>query len=67
MPPDGLPRPDRTQAVLGVACLIAYAIGYPVAIVGGSPIGWVLVMLGGVLLFALVVVTVLRIERGRVR
>lgn len=57
-------RMSRAQLVLGVATILAYAIGYPVALIGGSPIGWVLVTLGGVFLIALGIVTVRRIHRG---
>jgi hypothetical protein len=56
--------PSHAQTVLGVATLAAYAIGYPLAIIGGYAIGWVLVMFGGVLLLALGVVTVRRIHRA---
>lgn len=54
----------RTQIVLGVGALVAYAVGYPIAIVGGSAIGWALVSLGGVLLLALGVITIQRIQRS---
>jgi hypothetical protein len=47
-----------------VAAALSYAIGYPVALVGGSAFGWVLVSLGGVLLLALGAVTVRRIHGG---
>jgi hypothetical protein len=50
--------------VLAVAMVVCYAVGYPVAILGHSPIGWGFVMLGGVLLFLLILVTVRRITRG---
>ena len=56
-------RPTRGQAITGGASLAAYAVGYPVAIVGGSWIGWVLVMLGGVFLLAFGVLTVQRITK----
>jgi len=61
--PNGKARPNRTQIILGVACLLAYAVGYPVAIIGDSPFGWVLVTLGGVFLFAFLIVTIRRINR----
>ena len=57
-------RPDRAQAVLGLATVLAYAVGYPLALMVGSPFGWVLVTLGGVFLLALGVVTVRRIHRS---
>ena len=58
-------RPTRTQTVLGVASLLCYALGYPIALGLDSPWGWLLVTLGGVLLAALLVVTIRRIDRGR--
>jgi len=61
------PRPDRTQTRLGVACVACYGVGYPVALVGGSNLGWALVTLGGLLLLILGVVTVRRIDRDRSR
>jgi type VI protein secretion system component VasK len=57
-------RPTRTQLRLGVASALCYAVGYPLALVADSPWGWLLVTLGGVLLAALVVVTVRRIDRS---
>ncbi len=70
-PPDGsdyvppvptLPKPTRTQTRLGIAVLICYAIGYPVALVADSPVGWVFVTVGGVFLLWLGVVTVRRMH-----
>ena len=57
-------RPSRAQMILGVSSALCYALGYPIALIGGSPIGWVLVTLGGVVLAALFVVTVRRIDRA---
>ncbi len=57
-------RPSRTQIRLAVAAAVSYAIGYPVALVGGYAFGWVLVTLGGVFLLALGAVTVRRIHGG---
>ena len=57
-------RPTRSQVTLGVTSALCYAAGYPLALVLDSPWGWLLVTLGGVLLAALVVVTVRRIDRG---
>lgn len=58
--PSGLPRPNRVQSwLIGLACL-AYAVGYPTALVADSVIGWVLVSLGGLFLLALGVVTIRR-------
>jgi hypothetical protein len=64
---NGTARPTWAQVVLGGGSLLAYAVGYPLAIVGGSGIGWVLVMLGGLLLLAFGLVTVRRIHRGASR
>ncbi len=52
----------RQQRLLLVATLLAYAVGYPVALVAHSSFGWVLVSLGGVLLLALGVVTIQRLH-----
>lgn len=57
-------RPDRNQTILAVAMVACYAVGYPVAIFGHSPIGWGFVMLGGVFLFVLLLITIRRINRG---
>jgi hypothetical protein len=57
-------RPSRRQTVSGAAALVSYAVGYPLAIFGHSPIGWAVVMLGGVFLFSFGVITIRRIHRG---
>ena len=46
-----------------VLALLAYGIGYPVAIIGHSSIGWGLVTLGGLFLLALGIVTIRRINQ----
>ncbi|MFZ0325094.1 MAG: hypothetical protein WAN48_13320 [Actinomycetes bacterium] len=56
-------RPTRPQVVLGLLTLLAYGVGYPLALIGGSSVGWVLVTLGGLFLLALGVVTIRRINR----
>ena len=61
---DGRPRPDRTQGRLIVATVLAYAVGYPLALVGGWAVGWILVTLGGFLLMGLGLVTIRRIQRA---
>ena len=60
----GSARPTRGQLVSGIASLGAYALGYPLAIVGGSGFGWVLVMLGGVFLLVFGILTVQRITKS---
>jgi hypothetical protein len=60
--PASMPKPTRAQARLGIAVLLCYAIGYPVALVVDSPLGWVFVTLGGIFLLLLGVVTVRRIH-----
>ena len=57
------PRPTRAQVVLGSACVASYAVGYPLAILGNAWIGWVLVTVGGLFLFAVLALTVQRINR----
>lgn len=59
-----LPRATPTQKALGIAVLLSYGVGYPVALVVYAALGWVLVTLGGVFLLALGVVTVRRIHRA---
>ncbi|MGH8889268.1 MAG: hypothetical protein ACRDV3_05825 [Acidothermaceae bacterium] len=56
-------RPTQAQIALGVATILCYAIGYPVAILAHSVIGWLFVTIGGVFLLALGVITVRRIDR----
>ncbi|MDT5013542.1 MAG: hypothetical protein QOH57_5159 [Mycobacterium sp.] len=55
-------RPQRRLAALLVVTALCYAIGYPLALVGNSVIGWVFVALGGPLLIALGVVAVRRVH-----
>lgn len=42
----------RRLWALATATAACYAVGYPLALVAGSPAGWLLVGLGGVLLLA---------------
>ena len=58
-------RPTRAQIVLAAISALCYALGYPIALVANSPWGWLLVTLGGVVLVALLVVTIRRIDRSR--
>jgi hypothetical protein len=60
----GNSRPTRSQLVFGGGAVVSYGVGYPVAIVGDYPWGWILVALGGVFLLALGAVTIARIHRG---
>jgi hypothetical protein len=46
------------------ATLLCYAIGYPVALLAHSVVGWVFVFLGGPLLIALGVATVRQLHRA---
>lgn len=57
-------RAHRMEIVLGVGALASYAVGYPIAIVGGFAVGWALVSLGGVLLLALGIIAIQRIHRS---
>ena len=54
----------RAQVVLAACMLLCYGIGYPLALIGRSPTGWLLVTLGGVFLIALGIITVRRIHRS---
>jgi hypothetical protein len=60
----GNTRGTRSQTVLAIATVLAYAVGYPVAIFAHSLIGWVLVMVGGVFLLLFLLTTIRRIHRG---
>ena len=60
-----MPRPTRGQWVLACVSAACYALGYPIALIADNPLGWLLVTLGGVVLAALLVVTVRRIDRSR--
>ena len=54
----------RAQVILAAVMLLCYGIGYPVALIGHSAFGWLLVSLGGVFLIALGIITVRRIHRS---
>lgn len=56
-------REARTLRVLIVATALCYAVGYPVALVGHSNIGWIFVALGGPLLIAVIVLVIRRVQR----
>jgi hypothetical protein len=56
-------REDRALKILVALTALCYAIGYPVALVGHSNAGWVLVFLGGPLLIALIVLVIRRVQR----
>ena len=53
---------NRLLAILIVATAVCYAVGYPLALVGGSDIGWVLVTLGGPLLISVGVLAIRRLH-----
>ena len=57
-------RMTRAQVVLAACMLLCYGIGYPLALIGHSPTGWLLVTFGGVFLIALGIITVRRIHRS---
>jgi hypothetical protein len=60
----GLPRMSATQRAFAIATALCYVVGYPVALFAEPAVGWTLVTLGGVFLFALGVVTIRRLHRG---
>jgi hypothetical protein len=60
----GLPRMSATQRALAIATALCYAVGYPVALFAQPAVGWTLVSLGGIFLFALGVVTIRRLHRS---
>ena len=50
--------------MLGTVAVACYAVGYPLAIIWDSSVGWALVTLGGVVLLCLGVVTIRLVHRG---
>jgi hypothetical protein len=64
MPAAGMPRPSGAQSALAAATGLCYLVGYPVALFANAAMGWTLVTLGGVFLFALGVVTIRRVHSG---
>ena len=56
-------REERALKILLVLTALCYALGYPVAIIGHSAAGWVLVFLGGPLLIAVLVLVIRRVQR----
>lgn len=55
---------SSAQLRLFGAVAICYGVGYPLALLAHSPLGWILVTLGGGFLIALGVVTIRRVHRG---
>ena len=55
---------QRGLAILLAATALCYLIGYPLALVGHSPVGWIFVTLGGPLLIAVGVVVIRRVHSG---
>jgi hypothetical protein len=55
-------RADRTLWLLIAATALCYAIGYPLALIAGSNVGWIFVALGGPLLIAVLVLLIRRIH-----
>lgn len=49
--------------LLVAATVLCYAVGYPVALIGGSDVGWIFVFLGGPLLIAVFVLLIRRVQR----
>lgn len=58
------PRLTRRQWLLLAGTVACYAVGYPLALIGNSSIGWVFVTAGGPLLIALGFVTIRRVHLG---
>lgn len=59
---DGERQSNRLLLILIAATAVCYAVGYPLALVGGSSMGWVLVTLGGPLLIAVGVLVIRRLH-----
>ena len=58
------PRLTRQQGVLICASAFCYAVGYPLALIGGFFAGWILVTVGGVFLLWLGATVVTRLTRA---
>ena len=56
------PGSDRRLTWLVVLTVLCYAIGYPLALIGHSALGWVFVALGGPLLIATGIVVIRRVH-----
>jgi hypothetical protein len=50
--------------VLIAATVLCYAVGYPLALIGHSDIGWIFVFLGGPLLIAVLAVVIRRVHHS---
>ncbi len=61
------PRSPFGLRFLVIATALCYSIGYPLAIVGHSSVGWVLVALGGPLLIALGIIVIKRVHNASER
>ena len=48
--------------LLSLLTVLCYAVGYPLALIGHSPLGWVFVALGGPLLIATGVIVIRRLH-----
>lgn len=55
-------RANRRMSAVLAATALCYLVGYPVALVGHSPIGWVFVALGGPFLLALLAMVIHRVH-----
>ncbi len=55
---------DRRFRVVLAATILCFSVGYPLALVGHSNFGWVLVTLGGPLLIMLVILTIREVHQG---
>ena len=56
------PRANRRFGIVLAATALCYVVGYPLALVGHSPIGWVFVALGGPFLLALLAMIIHRVH-----
>lgn len=55
---------DRRLTLLLIITAACYAIGYPLALIGHSAVGWGFVALGGPFLIAVGVIVIARVHRG---
>jgi hypothetical protein len=57
-PGQARPGMSRGQKIFGTAALLCYVVGYPLAILLHSALGWAFVMLGGLFLLGFGVATI---------
>lgn len=57
-------RSRRWMVILVSGAALCYLVGYPLAIIGNSNVGWIFVALGGPFLLGLAVMVIRRVHLG---